>query len=114
MIAGRVFQALADPSRRRILRLLRSGPRSSGEIAEAFPHSWPTISRHLAILRDAGLASVEREGRIVRYELNTSVFQDLVQHFLDWTEPRSKHAKTPGRAGHVRVAHERRRVPQAT
>jgi len=55
-----VFKALADPSRREIRHLLRSGPRSSGEIAEHFPSAWPTISRHLAVLRDAKLVTIVR------------------------------------------------------
>jgi DNA-binding transcriptional ArsR family regulator len=50
-----VFKALADPTRRDILELLRVGPRTSGEIADAFPTSWATISRHLSVLRDAYL-----------------------------------------------------------
>lgn len=78
------FRALADPTRRRILELLRSGPKTSGEIAEAFASSWPTISRHLAVLREAGLILATREGRHIRYELDTSVVQDLVQHLLGW------------------------------
>jgi len=79
-----VFKALADPTRREILELLKARPRTSGEIAEAFPSSWPTISRHLAVLRDAGLIIATREGQFIRYELNTSVVQDLVQHVLGW------------------------------
>jgi DNA-binding transcriptional ArsR family regulator len=79
-----VFKALADPTRRRILELLKAGPKSSGEIAEAFPSSWPTISRHLAVLREAGLILGTREGQHIRYELDTSVVQDLVQHLLGW------------------------------
>ncbi|HMA54973.1 MAG TPA: autorepressor SdpR family transcription factor [Acidobacteriota bacterium] len=79
-----VFKALSDPTRRRILEMLKSGPKGSGEIAEAFPSSWPTISRHLAVLRDAGLILAAREGQHIRYELDTSVVQDLVQHILGW------------------------------
>ncbi len=79
-----VFKALADPTRRKILELLRSGPKSSGEIAEAFPSSWPTISRHLAVLKEAGLIQATRDGQFIRYELDTSVVQDLVQHLLGW------------------------------
>jgi DNA-binding transcriptional ArsR family regulator len=85
--SGRAFRALADDTRRTILRLLRDGPLTSGEIADRFDSSWPTISRHLAVLRDAGLVAAERQGQEVRYELNTSVFQDLAQHLLEWVRP---------------------------
>jgi DNA-binding transcriptional ArsR family regulator len=81
------FRALADPSRREILRLLRDGPKTSGEIAEHFSSSWPTVSRHLAVLRDAGLILSERSGQQIVYELNTTVFHDLVEHLLEWTRP---------------------------
>jgi DNA-binding transcriptional ArsR family regulator len=79
-----VFRALADPTRRKILDLLREKPRTSGEIAAAFPATWPTISRHLAVLREAGLIIAAREGQHIRYELDSSVVQDLVQHLLGW------------------------------
>jgi DNA-binding transcriptional ArsR family regulator len=85
--SGRAFRALADETRRAILRALRDGPLTSGEIADRFDSSWPTISRHLAVLRDAGLVTAERHGQEIRYELNTSVFQDLAQHLLEWTRP---------------------------
>jgi DNA-binding transcriptional ArsR family regulator len=85
--AARAFRALADPTRRTILRELRSGPLTSGEIASRFDSSWPTISRHLAILRDAGLVTAHRLGQEVRYELDTTIFQDLAQHVLEWTHP---------------------------
>ena len=81
------FRALADPTRREILRLLRDGPKTSGEIAERFPTSWPTVSRHLGVLRDAGLILSERSGQQIVYELNTTVFQDLVEHLLEWSKP---------------------------
>ena len=84
---SRAFRALADDTRRQILRLLRDGPLTSGEIADHFDSSWPTISRHLAVLREANLVAADRDGQIIRYELNTSVFQDLVQHLVDWTRP---------------------------
>ena len=82
-----VFRALADPTRREILKLLRAGPRTSGEIADRFPSTWATVSRHLGILRDANLVLAERDGQNVRYELNTTVFQEVVEHLLDWTKP---------------------------
>jgi DNA-binding transcriptional ArsR family regulator len=80
------FRALADPTRREILRLLRAKPLASGEIAKAFPAAWPTISRHLAVLKDAGLITAERQGQRIVYELNTSVVEDVVQHVLGWME----------------------------
>jgi ArsR family transcriptional regulator, arsenate/arsenite/antimonite-responsive transcriptional repressor len=83
----KTFRALADPTRRQILRLLRDGPRGSGEIADEFASSWATVSRHLAVLREAGLVVAERHGQTILYELNTSVFQDLLQHLTDWTRP---------------------------
>jgi len=82
-----VFRALADETRRQILQFLRTGPRTSGEIADQFRSSWPTISRHLAVLRVAGLVVTERKGQAIYYELNTSVFQDLVQHLVEWIKP---------------------------
>ncbi len=86
-----VFKALADPTRRRILELLKAGPKSSGEIADAFPSSWPTISRHLAVLRDAGLILAERNGQYIRYEFDTTVVQDLVRHLLEWAGKGGEH-----------------------
>jgi ArsR family transcriptional regulator, repressor of sdpIR and other operons len=87
MPTNAVFRALADPTRREILRLLRDGPRTSGQLADAFPSAWATISRHLGVLREAGLVVTERRGQEVLYELNTSVFEDLVQHLVDWVQP---------------------------
>lgn len=88
-----VFKALADPTRREILHLLRSGPRSSGEIAERFPSAWATISRHLAVLRDAELVTTERNGSSILYELDATVFQETVEHLLNWINPRGSNAK---------------------
>jgi DNA-binding transcriptional ArsR family regulator len=81
-----VFRALADPTRRRILQLLREGPRNSGEIAAQFPTTWATVSRHLAVLKEAGLVLTERNGTGILYELNTTVLEDLAQQVLSWTD----------------------------
>lgn len=81
-----VFRALADPTRREIVKILRAGPLTSGEIAERFPSAWPTISRHLAVLREADLIASERDGNSIRYELNATVLQELVEHIFDWTK----------------------------
>jgi DNA-binding transcriptional ArsR family regulator len=87
-----VFRALSDPTRREILELLRSGPRTSGEIADKFRTSWATISRHLSVLKDAGLILAERDGQHVVYELNTTVFQEVVENLIKWLRPRGKNA----------------------
>ncbi|MGA2533884.1 MAG: autorepressor SdpR family transcription factor [Candidatus Aminicenantales bacterium] len=87
------FRALADPTRREILERLRKRPLTSGEIAGAFPAAWPTISRHLAVLKEAGLITAERQGQHVVYELNTSVVEDVIQHLLGWMKKGG-----PGRA----------------
>ena len=93
-----VFRALADETRRQILEFLRAGPRTSGEIADQFQSSWPTISRHLAVLRSGGLVVTERKGQAIYYELNTSVFQDLIQHFVGWMKPFRQSAPARRRA----------------
>ena len=80
-----VFKALADPTRREIIAMLRKGPLSSGEIAERFPTAWATVSRHLAVLREAELVTTRRNGTTITYELNATVIQDLLGNMLDWT-----------------------------
>ena len=92
------FRALGDETRRNILELLRTGPKTSGEIADRFHSSWPTISRHLAILRAAGLVVTERQGQEIHYELNTSVFQDLIQHLMGLVKPVRRTSSTRRRA----------------
>lgn len=86
------FRALADPTRREILRRLRERPHSSGELAAGFGSSWPTVSRHLGVLREAGLVLSERRGQQVVYELNTTVFEDFVEHVMRWAAPRERAA----------------------
>ena len=73
-----MFKALADPTRRRILELLRAGPLPAGELARQFGTSAATVSHHLAVLRDAGLVSDEKRGKYIYYSLNTSVVEDLL------------------------------------
>jgi DNA-binding transcriptional ArsR family regulator len=87
-----VFRALSDPTRREILELLRSGPRTSGEIADRFKTSWATISRHLSVLKDASLILAERNGQHVVYELNTTVFQEVVENLIKLLSPRRSNA----------------------
>src|SRR5258708_32365650 len=95
-----VFRALSDPTRREILELLRSGPRTSGEIAEKFSTSWATISRHLSVLKDADLILAERNGQHIVYELNTTVFQHVVEHLIKWLRPRRPNAQMHSTSRH--------------
>jgi DNA-binding transcriptional ArsR family regulator len=76
-----VFKALADPTRRHVLEILRKGPKSAGELAEAFDVSKPTMSAHFAVLREAGLVSAERNGKHLIYRLQMSVLEDALYEF---------------------------------
>jgi DNA-binding transcriptional ArsR family regulator len=78
----RAFNALADPTRRAVLDLLRSGTRPAGEIARAFPISRPAISKHLKILRRAHLVDEHRQGRHRFYQLNPEPLK-TVDQWLD-------------------------------
>lgn len=72
------MRALADPTRRGILELLRDGELTAGEISERFPMSNAAISKHLAVLKEAGLVRDIRRGKYIFYELNTSVLEDVL------------------------------------
>jgi DNA-binding transcriptional ArsR family regulator len=78
-----VFRALADPTRRDILELLRERRMTAGEIAEHFDLSKPTLSGHFAILREAGLVTSDKMGTTVTYRLNLSVLEDALLGFAD-------------------------------
>ncbi len=77
------FKALADPTRRTILDMLKQGDLTAGEIANHFDMTKPSISNHLNILKQAGLVWDERKGQHIVYSLNTTVFQDLMKWMLD-------------------------------
>jgi ArsR family transcriptional regulator, arsenate/arsenite/antimonite-responsive transcriptional repressor len=79
------YRALADPSRREILRLLRDGDLPAGELAAQFEISWPSVSRHLRVLEEAGLVRSKRRGGNIIYALRTSVLQDIVAELADLT-----------------------------
>lgn len=81
-----VFKALSDSTRRKILELLSEKDMNAGEIADYFNISKPSISHHLAILKNADLISDERKGQNIVYTLNTTVFQDVVRWFFDITK----------------------------
>lgn len=82
-----LFKALADPTRREILRLLRSGDMTAGEIAARFPITAPSVSHHLSLLKQANLVLDERRGQNVYYSLNTTVFQDVMAWLMQFLEP---------------------------
>ena len=73
-----VFKALADPTRREILRLLSVREMSAGELADRFDMTKPTVSHHFAVLKEAELVRSRREGQQIIYSLNTTVVQDVV------------------------------------
>lgn len=95
-----VFKALADPTRRHVLELLREGPKSAGELSEAFDVSKPTMSAHFAVLREAGLVTTERNGKQLIYRLQMSVLEEALYGFaktFGW-ELRNRHAQILKRA----------------
>ena len=73
-----VFDALAHPVRRKILKLLRDGPLSAGDLAERFEISKPTMSGHFAVLKAADLVTAERKGTSIIYRLNMSVLEEAM------------------------------------
>jgi DNA-binding transcriptional ArsR family regulator len=79
----RIFKALADPTRRRILQLLRAREMTAGEIADQFHLAKPTLSGHFAVLREADLVTTERSGTSITYRLNASVLDEALLGIAD-------------------------------
>ena len=77
------LKALADPTRREILNLLKQGKLSAGEITEHFDITAAAISRHLSVLKEADLIEDTREGKYIFYELNTSVLEEIMLWITD-------------------------------
>ena len=77
------LKALADPTRREILNLLKQGKRSAGEITDHFDITAAAISRHLSVLKDADLIADTREGKYIFYELNASVLEEIMLWITD-------------------------------
>lgn len=78
MAVNDTLKALADPTRREILNLLKRGRLTAGEIAEKFDVSFAAVSRHLSVLKEADLVRDERAGKFIYYELNTSVLEEIM------------------------------------
>lgn len=77
------LKALADPTRREILNLLKKGRLSAGEIADRFPVTAASISRHLSVLKEADLIRDTREGKYIYYDLNTTVLEEVMLWISD-------------------------------
>jgi ArsR family transcriptional regulator, arsenate/arsenite/antimonite-responsive transcriptional repressor len=78
-----VFKALADPTRRQVLKLLQGGSKTAGELAEEFDMTKGSLSHHFNVLKAADLVRCERRGQQLVYSLNTSVFEDVATLMLD-------------------------------
>jgi len=78
---NKVFKALSDPTRRRVLQLLRERPMSAGELSDHFAVSKPTMSAHFAVLQEAGLIEAEKSGRTIIYRLVMSVLEEALLGF---------------------------------
>jgi DNA-binding transcriptional ArsR family regulator len=78
---NKVFKALSDPTRRRVLQLLRERPMTAGELADEFAVSKPTMSAHFAVLREADLIDSEKTGTTIIYRLKMSVLEDALLNF---------------------------------
>ncbi|MBX9616984.1 MAG: autorepressor SdpR family transcription factor [Caulobacteraceae bacterium] len=77
-----VFKALSDPTRRRVLQLLRQGPMSAGDLADRFDVSKPTMSAHFAVLKEADLVHAEKAGKSIIYHLKLSVLEEALLGFV--------------------------------
>ena len=84
-----LFKALNDPTRRAILEMLRDGPRTAGDIADAFHFSKPTISHHLDLLRQADLVTSDKQGQFVTYTLNMTVFDEIIEWLMQFKDSTS-------------------------
>src|SRR5262245_29369435 len=83
MRMNEAFKALADPTRRKILQLLRRGEMTAGELARHFDMAKPSVSHHFNVLKQADLITSRREGQQIWYALNTTVVEDLLSIIWD-------------------------------
>ena len=80
---NRIYRALADPTRRRILTLLRERDMTAGELAANFELAWPTISGHFNVLKEADLVHADRSGTTITYHLNITVLEEAMLALMD-------------------------------
>ena len=100
---NKVFKALSDPTRRRVLQLLRERPMSAGELSDHFAVSKPTMSAHFAVLQEAGLIDAEKSGRTITYRLVMSVLEEALLGFAQ-TFGWGLESKRATRVNHHKVA----------
>ena len=82
-MATKVYKALADPTRRKILQLLREQDMNAGELAEHFDFSKPTLSRHFSVLQEADLIQGTRDGNYIVYRLNVTVLEETMMAMME-------------------------------
>ena len=95
MARNLVFKALADPTRREILRLLGKGEMTAGRLADRFDMTKPSMSHHFAVLKEADLVSTRREGQQIFYALNATVMQEMMTWMWDLVRDGKKERKKP-------------------
>lgn len=106
-----IFKALADPTRRKVLELLRERPMTAGELADHFPVSRPTMSAHFAVLREADLIDSVKTGTTITYQLKLSVLEDALLGFaglfgLGVSEAAPARDARPARSSQIKGAAE--------
>jgi DNA-binding transcriptional ArsR family regulator len=79
---SKVFKALSDPTRRRVLQLLRKRPMTAGELSDQFNVSKPTMSAHFAVLKEADLVHADKAGKSITYHLKLSVLEEALLGFV--------------------------------
>jgi DNA-binding transcriptional ArsR family regulator len=92
-MTNEAFKALADPTRREILALLRSGEQTAGTLAEKFDMTKPSMSHHFAVLKAADLITQRRDAQQIWYSLNTTVVEDLLAWGMDLVRPHKQNGR---------------------
>ena len=85
-----VLEAISDPTRRKVLDLLKKGEMSAGELGEHFAISGPSMSHHLSKIKAADLVMTSRQGQSIYYSINTSVFDDAAQFVIGFFQERKE------------------------
>jgi DNA-binding transcriptional ArsR family regulator len=93
---NQIFKALSHPVRREIVAMLQKGPLTSGDIAAKFDMAWPSVTGHLAALKDAELVEAERDGTTMRYRLNISAAEEAVGFLLGIVQATKKPVRRRG------------------